>query len=89
MALVRWLRSGGGGPGLERVTRPRDCDTSCVVRPLHSAFRKTARRRPPQLGYDMLSGVELQNEISSTPALLGAQNQARGVSDAQLALEEL
>ena len=54
---------------------------------LHSG--KTARRRPPQLGYGMLSEVELQNEISSTPALLGAQNQARGVSDAQLALEEL
>lgn len=54
---------------------------------LHSG--ETARRHPPQLGYDMLSEVELQNEISSTPALLGAQNQARGVSDAQLALEEL
>lgn len=44
---------------------------------------------PLQLGYDMLSEIELQNEISSTPALLGVQKQARGVSDAQPALEEL
>lgn len=89
VALVQWLRNSGGGPGSERVMRPRDCDMSRVARPLHSAFRKNREKAPPQLGCDMLSEVELQNEISSTPALLGVQNQARGVSDAQLALEEL
>lgn len=77
---------------MEIERRWQNCDVSCVVRSLLSVCSgKAGRKRPPQLGCDFLYEVvlELQHGISSMLAPVGVQNEARGVSDAQPALEEL
>ena len=82
-----WLRTGAG----EAQPRWDSGIVTCLVWSDPSTLWIQGKLREGvrlQLGYDMLSEIELQNEISSTPAL-GVQNQARGVSDAQPALEEL
>lgn len=61
------------------------------VRTLRPECSGGTGRNRPELGCDILSEVvlELENGISSTPAPVGMQNQAGGVSGAQPGLEKL